>query len=76
MTQAQLGRVVGRDRTSLTRGLDPDTKPGELALMLIRCYHGLYALVGGNTDAIRHWMQSITGMHGAFPPTKCRPSPG
>jgi len=31
MTRAELGQVVGRDRTSLTRGIDPDAKPGEYA---------------------------------------------
>ncbi len=56
MNQAQLGRVVGRDRSSIARGLAPDTKPGELALMLIRCYRGLYALVGDDPEAMRHWM--------------------
>lgn len=58
MTRAELGRVVGRDRTSLARGINPDSKTGELALMLIRCYRGLYALVGGDIDAMRHWMHA------------------
>ena len=57
MTQAQLGHVVGRDRTSLTRGLDTNTKSGELALMFIRCYRSLYALVGDDSEALRHWMR-------------------
>lgn len=58
MTRTQLGQVVGRDRTSLARGIDPNAKPGELALMLIRCYRGLYALVGGDPGAMRHWMHT------------------
>jgi len=58
MTRTELGQVVGRDRTSLARGIDPDAKPGELALMLIRCYRGLYALVGGEPEAMRHWMHT------------------
>ncbi len=58
MNQAQLGRVIGRNRTSLNRGLDPISKPGELALILIRCYRGLYALVGGDTETMQHWMRT------------------
>ncbi len=58
MTRTELGQVIGRDRTSLDCGIDPDAKPGELALMLIRCYRGLYGLVGGDPEAMRHWMHT------------------
>ena len=54
---ANLGQVIGKDRTTISRGgISPDTKSGELALMLIRSYRSLYALVGGNPEHIRHWM--------------------
>ena len=34
LTQANVGAVIGRDRTSLRRGIDPDSKAGELAALL------------------------------------------
>lgn len=58
-----LGQVLGLDRTSVTRikkrgTLDPAGKSGELALMLIRVYRALFALVGEQPQALRHWMQT------------------
>lgn len=59
MTQAELGQVIGKDRSAISRGrIEPDTKPGELALLLIRSYRALYVLVGGNPEQMRHWMHT------------------
>lgn len=58
LTQDEVGDVVGRDRSSFSRGIEPETKSGELALMLIRCYRSLYAMVGGDDETIKHWMQT------------------
>ncbi len=58
MSQAQLGNVIGKDRTSISRGIDPDSKSGELALLLIRCYRSLFVLVGGKPGDMKHWMQT------------------
>ncbi len=58
MTQAQVGSVIGKDRTTLNRGLSPSSKAGELALLFIRCYRSLYVLVGGKPDDIKHWMHT------------------
>jgi hypothetical protein len=67
LSQADLGCVIGKDRTSVTRGVDPNSKPGELALILIRCYRDLYALVGGQADDIRHWMHTDNLHTGGVP---------
>jgi hypothetical protein len=57
LTQTELGAIVGRDRTALSRGaLEPDTKSGELALLLIRAYRALFVLVGGEPRQMKHWM--------------------
>jgi len=59
LNQTQLGQVVGKDRAAISRGrIDPQTKSGELALLLIRCYRNLYVLIGGNIKEMRHWMHS------------------
>jgi hypothetical protein len=58
-TQQDLGQVIGRDRTALSRGgLDPESKSGELALLFIRAYRALFALTGGDREAMRHWFQT------------------
>ena len=58
MTQKELGNVIGKDRTSIGRGIDPLSKAGELALLFIRCYRSLYVLVGGKPDDMKHWMHT------------------
>lgn len=73
LTQADLGVVVGRDRTALSRGqLDPQGKPGELALLLIRAYRALHALVGGDRAAMRHWMRTENHHTGGVPAEQIR----
>jgi len=58
LTQDEVGEVIGRDRSSFSRGIEPETKAGELALMLIRCYRSLYAMVGGDDAVMKHWMHT------------------
>ncbi|HMU89910.1 MAG TPA: MbcA/ParS/Xre antitoxin family protein [Pseudomonadales bacterium] len=73
LTQAQLGQVIGKDRTAISRGgVDPDSKAGELALLLIRCYRSLYVLVGGDVAQMRHWMQSENRHTGGIPAQQIR----
>lgn len=58
LNQEELGNIVGRDRSSLSRGIDPHSKNGELALLLIRCYRSLFVLMGGGDEDLRHWMHT------------------
>lgn len=67
LSQADLGRVIGKDRTSIARGVDPESKSGELALLLIRCYRDLFVLVGGDPQDIRHWMHTQNLHTGGIP---------
>ncbi|MBU0603389.1 MAG: MbcA/ParS/Xre antitoxin family protein [Gammaproteobacteria bacterium] len=73
MTQAELGLVVGKDRSAISRGhLDPASKAGELALLLIRIYRALFVLVGGDGDAMQHWMRTHNLHTGAIPRDQVR----
>lgn len=68
MNQADLGKVIGRDRTVISRGrIDPVSKAGELALLFIRCYRALFVLVGGDPEHMRHWMQTENLHTGGIP---------
>lgn len=56
-----LGQIIGVHRNTITRLLkkgeiDPKSKEGEFSLLLIRVYRSLFALNGGNKEAIRHWL--------------------
>lgn len=72
LSQAEVGEIVGKDRTSIARGLDPASKSGELALLLIRCYRSLYVLVGGQAADLRHWMYTENRDTGGVPAQQVR----
>jgi len=72
LSRERLGEIVGRERTAFSRGLDPAGKAGELALLLIRCYRSLYALVGGDAAAMRHWMHTRNRDTGGVPAEQVR----
>lgn len=68
LTQAELGVAIGKDRSAVSRGrIAPDTKAGELALLLIRCYRSLYVLVGGDPQHMQHWMHTENSHTGGVP---------
>jgi transcriptional regulator with XRE-family HTH domain len=59
----QLATVIGSSEASISRlqhgrGLDPETKEGELALLFVRLYRGLDTLVGGDDAKAREWLAS------------------
>jgi hypothetical protein len=61
LSSEDLGKIIGVHRNTITRFLkkgeiDVHSKEGELSVLLIRVYRSLYALNGGNLDAIRHWL--------------------
>ena len=58
-----LAAVIGSSEASVSRlqhgrGLDPESKEGELALMFLRLYRSLDALVGGDDDKARRWLRA------------------
>jgi hypothetical protein len=77
LTQAELGAVVGRDRTALNRRtIEPASKSGELALLLLRAYRALYVLVGGDPRQMKHWMHTHNLHVGGVPAELIRSVPG
>jgi hypothetical protein len=64
MTQRELGRTIGMSAASVSRlasgkgPLDPKDKSGELALLLVRVFRSLDALVGGDESKARVWFQA------------------
>lgn len=72
LSQAELGAVLGLHRTGISRlkhsgSLAPDSKQGELALLLIGLARALYALAGGEELWIRHFMHSPNQVTGGIP---------
>jgi transcriptional regulator with XRE-family HTH domain len=61
--QRDLAAILGASEASISRllrgrSLDPATKEGELALLFLRMYRSLDALVGGDDTRARAWLQA------------------
>ena len=68
LSQSVLEKIIDRDRSSISRsGINPNTKSGELALMLIRIYRSLFVLMGGKSVQMKHWMQTSNLHTGGVP---------
>ena len=68
LSRSELAVIVGRDRSSISRsGIDPDSKSGELALLLLRCYRSLAVLVDDNKRQLREWLESPNRHTGGTP---------
>jgi hypothetical protein len=70
--QAELAAVLGVHSTTISRlkhnpSLDPKSKQGELALLLVRMARKLFALTGGDKDWITHFMQTPNKVTGGVP---------
>jgi hypothetical protein len=77
LTQSDLGSIVGRDRTALSRGaIEPRSKSGELALLVVRAYRALFVLVGGDSHQMKHWMHTSNHHVGGVPAELVRTVPG
>lgn len=72
LKQADLAAVLGVHRTAISRlkqnpDLSPESKQGELALLLIRMARALFALTGGDAEWAKHFMQSPNKATGGIP---------
>jgi hypothetical protein len=68
ISKTDAAKIVGRERTGIARdGIDPGTKAGELALMFVRVYRGLYAVVGGDHENMKHWIKTENQYFGRPP---------
>ena len=77
LTQSELGDVIGRNRSALYRGgISPQSKQGELALLLIRIYRSLFVLVGDDRENLKHWMKTENNHTGGIPLEQVKTIPG
>ena len=72
MRSRQLAQVIGSSEASVSRlsrqrGLDPESKEGELALLFLRVYRSLDAMVGGDDAKAREWIGADNAHIGGVP---------
>lgn len=72
-----LGAVIGSSEASVSRlrearGLNPNTKEGELALLFLRVYRSLDALMGGDDAKSRAWLHAHNDHLAGIPAERVR----
>ncbi len=77
MRNRALALVLGTSEASVSRlqhgrGLDPSSKEGELALLFLRLYRSLDALVGGNETQASAWLAAENTHLGGIPAERIR----
>ena len=79
----ELSAIVGLSESSLSRFfnkhdcyIDPATKEGELAILLIRLYRSLDILFGGNKEQCRLWIKNDNTHLGMTPIKLIQSIPG
>jgi transcriptional regulator with XRE-family HTH domain len=72
LKQAELAAVLGVHRTAISRlkqnqSLDPLSKQGEIALLVVRIARALFALTGGDVEWSKHFMHTHNNVTGGIP---------
>jgi transcriptional regulator with XRE-family HTH domain len=72
LPDAVLARVVGVSPASISRlrsgrAIQASQKEGELALLFLRVYRSLDALLGGDVEACRRWLRGENAHVGGVP---------
>lgn len=77
LTNRHVAAVIGLSEASVSRmqrgrGVDPSSKEGELALMFVRLFRSLDALVGGDDAKSRAWLHAMNDHVGGVPADRIR----
>src|SRR4051812_46193032 len=73
LTQKDLAGILGLSGATVSRlgagdrTLEPDTKEGELALLFLRVFRSLDALLGGREEGMRAWLHAENTHIGGVP---------
>jgi hypothetical protein len=77
LSRSELAAVLGRDRSTISRaGVDPASKAGELAMLLIRTYRSLAVMVDDDAAQIREWLTTPNRHTGGLPREQLQTVPG
>jgi hypothetical protein len=72
LSNRRLAAIIGSSEASISRlqggrGIDPEGKEGQLALLFLRVYRSLDALVGGDDTRARQWLHAPNDHLGGRP---------
>ncbi|HMC34838.1 MAG TPA: antitoxin Xre/MbcA/ParS toxin-binding domain-containing protein [Myxococcales bacterium] len=73
LSQSEIASILGTSAATVSRtfaggrGIDPDSAEGRHALLLVRIFRSLDALVGGDGEKARLWLRAANRHLGAAP---------
>jgi len=75
LKQSEIAAAIGMHRTAFSKlksnhSLDPTSKQGELALIVVRIARALFALTGGDEVWIKRFMHTRNKITGGVPATQ------
>ena len=83
LRQRDLAAILGTSEASVSRlqsgrgrTLDPNTGEGEMALLFLRLFRSLDAMVGGDASAARAWLNAANHHLAGIPADRIRPAEG
>jgi hypothetical protein len=81
LRQREVGAIIGSSEASISRlqsgrTIDPQSKEGELALLFLRLFRSLDALVGGDNAAARAWLEAENQHLAGVPAERMRTAEG
>ena len=81
LSQKELAKILGVSEATVSRlgtgkTLEPDKKEGELALLFLRIYRSLDALVGGSEEKARAWFSAQNAHIGGVPRERVQTAEG
>ena len=82
LSQRELAGVLGMSEATTSRicrhktQLDPESKEGELALLLLRMFRSLDALLGGDAQKLKAWMRAPNAHLAGVPAERIRRAEG
>lgn len=81
LSQKELAKILGVSEATISRlgngkMLEPEKKEGELALLFLRVYRSLDALVGGSEEKARAWFGAANDHVGGVPRERVQTAEG
>lgn len=65
-----LDQLLGTNRR-IDGTIEPESSSGENALLILRVYKALYAIMGGHQQNMGHWMSASNTGTGGIPKKQC-----
>lgn len=77
-SREEIAGIIDRDPLLLLngKGIYPNSKSGELAILLVRTYRSLYMLMGGDEQNARKWMHTNNLHTGGIPAVQVQSAEG